>query len=100
MGMDENGIRQTPFDKAWPTPDVSGTGLNGIGGDLDQGMGGNGIVASPFDKAIVPTPSGECTPVPDFGGKPPYTINVDGSDGAGSQAPWDITTSRNTIDRK
>jgi len=95
----ENGIRQSPFSEAWPTPDVGGTGLNGIGGGIDT-SGSDGIVSSPFKDAVVPTPSGECTPVPDLGGKPPYTIDVDGADGAGSQAPWDITSSRNTVDKK
>jgi hypothetical protein len=96
----ENGIRQSPFSDAWPTPDVGGTGLNGIGGGLDSDPGSNGIVSSPFAEAVVPTPSGECTPVPDLGGKPPYTIEVEGGNPAGSQAPWDITSSRNTVDRK
>ncbi len=97
---DQNGIRQTPFDKAWPTPGVEGQGLNGIGGGLDQGNGGNGIIQSPFSKAVAPTPSGACTPVPDFGGEPPYTINLDGSATAGSQMPWDVTSSRNTVDKR
>jgi hypothetical protein len=96
----ENGIRQSPFSDAWPTPDVGGTGLNGIGGGLDSDAGPNGLMAVPFDKAIVPVPSVECTPVPDLGGKPPYTIDVDGGSPEGSQAPWDITSSRNTVDRK
>lgn len=101
MGSDSNGITQTPFDKAWPTPGVGGEGANGIGGGIDMsGDGGNGIVSSPFDKAFVPTPSGECTPVADLGGAPPYTVNVDGGSPAGSHAPWDITSSRNTVDQK
>ena len=83
----ENGIRQSPFSDAWPTPDVSGTGVNGIGGGLDSDAGPNGLTAVPFTDAVVPVPSGECTPVPDLGGQPPYTINVDGADGAGSQVP-------------
>ena len=99
MGSDSNGITQSPFDKAWATPDVGGTGANGIGGGIDT-AGPNGIVNSPFSQAVVPTPSGECTPVAEFGGAPPYTVPIDGSDGAGSQAPWDITSSRNTVDRK
>jgi len=98
---DQNGIKQTPFSEAWPTPDVKGTGLQGIGGGIDMsGDGGNGIVSSPFDKAIVPTPGGECTPVPDIGYPPDYTVQVDGGNPAGSQAPWDVTSSRNTVDRK
>lgn len=99
--MDQDqGIRQTPFSDAWPTPDVKGQGLQGIGGGHTDAPGPQGIINSPFDKAIVPTPSGECTPVPAIGYPPDYTVNVDGADQAGSQAPWDITSSRNTIDRK
>lgn len=96
-----NGISNSPFDKAWPTPDVGGTGLNGIGGGLDQGGGGNGIIASPFDKAIVPTPGGECTPCADLGQPPPNFIQVDGGSPAGSQSPWDITPGHTaTVDKK
>jgi hypothetical protein len=98
---DQNGIKQTPFSEAWPTPGVGGTGINAIGGGIDMGGdGGNGIVSSPFDKAVVPTPSGQCTPVPDLGGEPPYTAQVDGGSPAGSHAPWDITSSRNTVDQR
>lgn len=100
MGSEENGIRQSPFTQAWPTPDVGGTGLNGIGGGLDQGSGGNGLTNSPFDKAVVPTPSGAETPCPELGQPVPTTVQVDGGSPAGSQAPWDITSSRNTVDRK
>ena len=96
----ENGIRQSPFSDAWPTPDVGGTGINAIGGGLDHDPGPNGIVNSPFDKAVVPVPSGECTPVPEFGGTPPYAADTTDAPATGSQAPWDITSSRNTVDRK
>lgn len=95
---DRNGI-QTGFDDAWPTPDVGGTGLNGIGGGLDQGSGPSGIIATPFDKAIVPTPSGEATASSDLG-TPPKTIDIDGGEPAGSQMNWDITPRHNTIDKK
>lgn len=97
----ENGIKQTPFSEAWPTPAVGGTGVNGIGGGIDMsGDGGNGIVNSPFTKAIVPTPSGECTPVADLGQPAPYFAEVDGGSPAGSHAPWDVTSSRNTVDKR
>lgn len=96
---DRNGIR-TPFDDAWSTPDVGGTGANGIGGGLDQGSGGNGIVASPFDKAIVPTPGGEETPCADLGQPAPKFVDIPGGSPSGTHAPWDITSSRNTVDQK
>lgn len=97
--MDKSGI-QTPFDKSCDTPAVSGTGLNGMGSNaFDQGSLGNGIVSSPFDKAIVPAPSGAETPCADLGQPAPSFVQVDGGSPAGSQAPWDITSSRNTIDR-
>lgn len=99
MGQDENGIRQTPFDKAWPTPDVGGTGLNGIGGGLDAGSGANGIQQSPFDKAT-PAPGTDCTPVSDFGGAPPYFVDLDGGPGAGATEALDISNARNTVDKK
>lgn len=97
MGDSENGIRQTPFDKAWPTPDVGGTGVNGIGSGLDLGAGANGIINSPFDKAIVPTPGGQET----SGALPsaPAFAQVDGGS-PGTNAPWDVTSSRNTVDKK
>lgn len=97
---DENGIRQSPFSDAWSTPDVGGTGLNGIGGGLDQGSGGNGIVNSPWSDAFVPTPGGEETACAALGQPTPKTVNVDGGSPAGSHAPWDITSSRNTVDQK
>ena len=58
---DSNGIRQSPFSDAWPTPGVEGTGVSGIGGGLDMGSGADGIVNSPFDKACCPTPGGSPT---------------------------------------
>lgn len=100
MGSNDNGIKQTPFADAWPTPDVGGTGINGIGGGLDQGPMGNGLVTVPWSGAFVPTPSGECTPVQDLGGEPPYTAQVDGGNPAGSQLTDSISNSRNTIDKK
>lgn len=101
MGSDDNGIRQSPFADAWSTPDVGGTGINGIGGGLDDPGGkGNGLTHPMFDQAIVPTPSGACTPVAALGGEPPYTAQTTDAPAAGSQAPWDVTSSRNTVDRK
>lgn len=101
MGSDDNGIKQTPFDSAWPTPDVGGTGVNAIGGGLDDPGGkGNGLTTVPWTGAVVPTPSGECTPVAALGGSPPYTADTTDAPAAGSQAPWDVTSSRNTVDRK
>ena len=93
----ENGIRQTPFSEAWPTPGVEGTGLNGMGDSFDQGSGVNGITNSPMSP-IVPTPSGARTA--DALGTPPDTIQIDGGSPKGSQAPWDVTSSRNTVDRR
>ena len=99
MGSNDNGIKQSPFSDAWPTPDVGGTGVNGIGGGLDHDPGPNGLTAVPWTGAVVPIPSGECTPVPDLGGQPPYPAQPTDAPVAGSQAPWDITSSRNTVDR-
>lgn len=95
----ENGIRQTPFNAAWPAPDVSGTGVNGIGGGIDL-AGADGIVNSPFDKAFVPTPGGQETPCADLGGVAPQFVQTTDAPAAGSQAPWDVTSSRNTVDRR
>lgn len=97
MGDSENGIRQTPFSDAWPTPDVSGTGANGMGAGLDLGAGGNGVVSSPFDKAVVPIPGGERTA--DGFPAPPNFVQIDGG-APQSQQPWDVTSSRNTVDKK
>jgi hypothetical protein len=97
MSDQENGLRQSPFADAWGTPDVGGQGLNGIGGGIDQ-SGVNGIVGSPFTKAIVPTPSGARTP--DAFGTPPDFASLTDGPGAGSTAPWDITSSRNTVDKR
>lgn len=99
---DENGIRQSPFKDAWPTPDVGGTGVSGIGGGLDLGAGENGIVNSPFDKAFVPTPGGSPTADGLESGKTAECIDSLGGANTGESqaAPWDITSSRNTIDRR
>lgn len=78
--MANSGITQSPFDQAWPTPDVGGTGANGIGGGLDLGEGSNGIVASPFDKAVCPTPGGDAAPCADLGIPAPNFVQVDGGD--------------------
>jgi hypothetical protein len=95
---DQNGLTQSPFKDAWPTPDIGGTGLNGTGGGLDQGSGANGIVSSPWDNPVVPTPSGQRTA--DAFGTPPETVQVDGGSPSGSQMNWDVTQSRNTIDKR
>jgi len=97
---DQNGITQSPFKDAWPTPDVGGTGVAGIGGGLDQGAGGNGIVSSPWSNPIVPTPGGQPTADGLESGRSAKAIDLDGSGGAGSQAPWDVTSSRNTVDKR
>jgi hypothetical protein len=99
MGSDENGIRQTPFSDAWPTPDVSGTGLNGTGDGFDQDSGPNGLTAIPWADKPVPNPSGART-ADKLGPPPPATIQVDGASDKGSQSPWDITSTRNTVDKK
>lgn len=99
MGQGDNGIQNSPFDKAWPTPDVGGTGLNGIGGGTIEDSGASGITNSPFDKAT-PAPGIACTPVADFGGAPPYTVDLDGGDGPGSTDALGISNSRNTIDKR
>lgn len=98
MGDSENGIRQSPFADVWGTPDVGGNGASGIGGGLDMGSGPNGIVCSPYDKPACPTPSGAATADGLESGKSSSTFPLDGS-GAG-QAPWDVTSSRNTVDKR
>lgn len=100
MGSSENGIRNSPFSDAWPTPDVSGTGLNGLGnGNIDD-SGSNGLTASPWTPPF-PTPGISETPCPELGQPSPDTISVDGGSPKGSQLPDDITwTNRNTIDRR
>lgn len=98
--MDSNGIRQSPFRDAWPTPGVEGHGASGIGGGLDLGSGGNGIVNSPFDQACCPAPGGSPTADGLESGKTASTFPLDGSGSQGSNAPWDITSSRNTVDKR
>jgi len=100
MGNNENGIKQTPFSDAWATPDVGGQGMNGIGGGLDQGSGSNGIVNSPWASPFVPTPGGQATADGLESGKSAGTVTIDGTGAQGTHAPWDITSSRNTIDQK
>lgn len=95
---DQNGIKQTPFSDAWPTPGTEGTGVNGTGDGFDQGSGGNGIVSSPFTEAVVPTPGGQRTA--DGLGTPPDTVQLTDAPGKGSNAPWDVTSSRNTVDKR
>ena len=98
MSDQENGLRQTPFADAWSTPDIGGTGLNGTGAGLDADAGAQGLINTPFADAIVPTPSGQRTA--DSFPAPPETIQVDGGSLKGSQAPWDVTTTRNTVDQR
>lgn len=96
---DQNGIKQTPFADAWATPDVGGTGVNGIGGGIGDSGGPNGIVCSPFDKAEAAPGTSE-TPCAELGQPAPQFVSVDGGSPAGSQMNWDITQSRNTIDKQ
>lgn len=97
--MGENGIRQSPFSDAWPTPDVGGTGVNGIGGGLTDPPGPQGLVNTPFDKAFVATPSGAETPASEWPAAPAFS-QTDGGTHQGEVLPWDITSSRNTVDQK
>ncbi len=97
---DQNGITNSPFSQAWPTPDVGGQGMNGIGGGLDQGAGSNGLVSSPWASPIVPTPGGSPTSDGLESGKSAGTVTIDGTGAQGTHAPWDITSSRNTVDQK
>ncbi len=102
MSDQENGIRQTPFDKAWETPGVQGEGLNGMGNGFDDGPGANGITNSPFDK-VWATPNEAGTPCADLGQPGPDTIQVDGGSPKGSQMDWDIASPRtpnNTVDKR
>lgn len=90
MSDQENGIRQTPWSNPpFATPDIGGTGLNGIGGGLDDPGGPNGIVNSPFSQ-VWPTP-GQQASSDALGAPSPNFVNVDGQQGpAGSQIPGDI----------
>ena len=74
--------------------------MAGIGGGLDQGAGGNGLTNVPWTGAVVPTPGGQATADGLESGRSASSISLDGSGGAGSQAPWDVTSSRNTVDKK
>ena len=98
---DQSGIRQTPFaDAVVPTHEAS-SGDQGTGGDLDLGAGGNGVIQSPFSGKIVPDPSGTVESGP-FG-NPSRFSSVEGSTHKGDSELGpigDITTSRNTIDRR
>ena len=96
---DQNGITQSPFTDAWSTPDVGGTGLNGMGDGLDQGSGENGIRQTPWANPIVPTPGGQRTS-DGIGPNPPDTVQTTDAPAKGSQAPWDVTSSRNTVDKR
>lgn len=99
MAGDRSAL-QTPYGEAWPTPDVGGTGLNGLGNGLDLGGGGNGLIQTPWTDKVVSPPSG----TPTGGGEipaAPSTINVPGGAPAGSQIPiGDLENSRNTIDKR
>lgn len=100
MGSDANGIQNSPFSQAWATPGVGGEGANGIGGGIDT-SGTNGITNSPFDKAQCPTPGGEETACPELGQPEPMFSRVTDDQAPGSTVqPWDITSSRNTVDRR
>lgn len=97
---DQNGITQSPFTDAWATPDVKGTGLNGIGGGISDGSGGNGLIASPFKEAW-PTPGTSETPCAELGQPAPQFVTVEGGSPAGSQMPsGTVEHPPNTIDRK
>lgn len=97
----ENGLRDTPWTPPFGTPDIGGTGLNGMGGGLDDSGGANGIVNSPFSQA---TAAPGMSPTSDSLGAPyPNFVNVDGQmGGAGSQLPHDITPKNPgyTIDKR
>jgi len=102
MGANDNGHSgggKSPFTDAWETPDVGGTGLNGLGAGLDADPGPNGITNSPFDKAT-PAPGIEATPCADLGQPGPQTVSLTDAPSKGSQAPWGVTSSRNTVDKK
>lgn len=103
MGANDNGHSgggASPFTDAWPTPDVQGTGLNGLGAGLDSDTGPQGIINTPFDKAQIPL---SISTAPTGGGElpvPPATISLTDAPSKGSQAPWDVTSSRNTVDKR
>lgn len=93
-----DSTHQTPFDAAWPTPAASGTGLNGMGNAFSEDAGPNGIVNSPFDKATA-APGIAATPCADLGQPGPAFVQIDGGQPQ-SQQPWDVTSSRNTVDKQ
>ena len=101
MSDKDNGLRQTPWSPPFGTPEIGGTGLNGIGGGLDDPPGPNGIVQSPFRQAES-APGQSATP-DSLGAPYPNFVNVDGQEGgAGSQLPHDITPRKPgyTIDKR
>lgn len=101
MSDRENGLQQTPWGGKQPfdTPDVGGTGLNGIGGGLDVGAGGSGIIQTPYTKAES-APGMDATPQRDWP-TPPNFVQVDGGGAAGSSLANEITSPpKNTIDKR
>lgn len=102
MGSTDNGYSggtASPFTDAWSTPGVGGTGLNGLGSGLDSDPGPQGIINSPFDKAQA-APGLSATPCADLGQPGPEFIALTDAPAKGSQMPWDVTTSRNTVDKR
>lgn len=96
----KDSTHQSPFDAPFATPDVGGTGLNGLGSEFDADAGPQGIINSPFDKALIPLSIGTS---PTAGGEipaPPDFVQVTDAPGKGSQQPWDVTSSRNTVDQR
>lgn len=93
--MPKRDALMTGFDDAIPTPDISGTGLNGMGNDFDMGGGSAGLIASPWENKPVSTPSGQATD-----GKIPSGPKFVDVPGGEPSSPADITSTRNTIDRR
>jgi hypothetical protein len=96
----KDSTHQSPFDAPFATPDVGGTGLNGMGNAFSADSGPQGIVNTPYTEAAIPLSIGtSATPCADLGQPGPAFVQVDGGS-PGENMPWDVTSSRNTVDKK
>ena len=101
MSDDANGLRHTPWDPPFGTPDIGGQGLNGMGARDPDAPGPNGLQNSPYNQPLVSPSMGiAATGAPKLGQPGPDTIEVPGGSPRGSQMTWDISNTRNTIDEK
>lgn len=83
-------------EAACPVPDAQ-SGDQGIGGGLDAGAGPNGLKPI-WDNPVCPTPTGGEGGGP-FGNTSRFS-SVDGGTHQGANETADVTSSRNTIDKR